>query len=341
MHSNFQQVARWQPGQRRLGWIATDSFRVTIQGALALLCLWTTVRADERPEPALVEYERQWGGLVKRINQYYNGPVIRALSYPFEGKAEETGRGIDLLLSEVSALSKPAALPPVAEADRINRLAFLQWLKVRLLSEMQRGRQNLDTSKERIALSEDVVRNADAALRWIEMARTQEPSSPGSEWIARSRIADHTWTLKAQAHAILWSLGVEKTKNRSAARAAWYSVSSLYASQYPPATDELEKIVMPYLQDPSNIPHAMLLGIGMLLVGLILVFAFKKKPNPIQIWVLRAFICIGAGLAASGIHGNLHLEYNGWISAGGAMGVVVLFYLVNPPALVPAEPNKP
>lgn len=79
-----------------------------------------------------------------------------------------------------------------------------------------------------------------------------------------------------------------------------------------------------------------LLGLFLLILGVVLGFVFST-PTPLQIFLIRALVALGAGGIGSVIPGilniNVGLGTKLAISAGGALAVLVLLYIVNPPEL--------
>jgi len=82
----------------------------------------------------------------------------------------------------------------------------------------------------------------------------------------------------------------------------------------------------------QNIPAV--IGLFLLLVALALGFAYPD-PTEFQIFLIRAVFSLGAGGVASVIPGffqfNAGLGAKFGISAGGALAVLALMYIVNPP----------
>jgi hypothetical protein len=79
-----------------------------------------------------------------------------------------------------------------------------------------------------------------------------------------------------------------------------------------------------------------LLGLFLLVLGVVLGFVFST-PTPLQIFLIRALVALGAGGVASVIPGFLKIDVGLGtklaISAGGALAVLLLMYIFNPPEL--------
>ncbi len=85
---------------------------------------------------------------------------------------------------------------------------------------------------------------------------------------------------------------------------------------------------------------------GLTFIVLLLVIAvFIPKPSVFQIFVFRVVLALAAAAFGATIPGFLKIDVPLWgkglISAGGALGLFVLIYQVNPPALMTETKPKP
>src|ERR1700746_351160 len=88
---------------------------------------------------------------------------------------------------------------------------------------------------------------------------------------------------------------------------------------------------------------AFILG-GVFVIVLLIVALAVPTPTEFQLFVFRVILALAAGGVAALIPGFFHIEsktalYS--VRAGGALGVFLLVYLVNPPALLHAERHQP
>jgi TolB-like protein len=81
--------------------------------------------------------------------------------------------------------------------------------------------------------------------------------------------------------------------------------------------------------DPSTLFY---IGLGLLAVSVSLAIIYPR-PTPFQMLVFRGLFAFSAAAIASSIPGFLKFESQ-IVSAGGALGVFVLIYLLNPPRLI-------
>ncbi|MBK8567800.1 MAG: hypothetical protein IPN76_31900 [Saprospiraceae bacterium] len=83
-------------------------------------------------------------------------------------------------------------------------------------------------------------------------------------------------------------------------------------------------------QKPSNI--AWIVGLA-LLVGMVLLLVFVPCPTDAQFFAFRLLLALAAGGLATLLPGMFGLDLNNGTKAAGALGIMVLIYLVNPGTL--------
>jgi hypothetical protein len=104
----------------------------------------------------------------------------------------------------------------------------------------------------------------------------------------------------------------------------------------PPPSDESGRIASPEGQE-GIAWRKWCIGVGglMMLLSLLLSVLFPVQPGALYL-NNRAFMALGGGLMAGGLLGFLNIEIKALkqsITAGGGVGVFVLLFLVNPPAM--------
>ena len=84
-------------------------------------------------------------------------------------------------------------------------------------------------------------------------------------------------------------------------------------------------------------------ALGVACLAIMLAIAFiTKNPTELQVFVFRIVISVGVGGIAAVLPGGLTIKIPPSIHACGAVGLVVLVYMVNPPNLIGpnSEPNS-
>jgi len=77
------------------------------------------------------------------------------------------------------------------------------------------------------------------------------------------------------------------------------------------------------------------LGIGAVLVIMSFAFAmFMDNPSQFKIFIIRSTFAVGCAALASFVPGWINVNINGFIKAGGAIAIILIFYFFNPPAML-------
>jgi YD repeat-containing protein len=94
-----------------------------------------------------------------------------------------------------------------------------------------------------------------------------------------------------------------------------------------------------FIEDNWEKIASLILGVVFIII-LLVVALFIKEPTEFQVFVFRVVLSIAAAGFAATIPGVLHININKTVKAGGALGVLVLVYLFNPPSLVVDSPGR-
>lgn len=85
--------------------------------------------------------------------------------------------------------------------------------------------------------------------------------------------------------------------------------------------------------EPSN--HYITLIIGGVLIALSFFSAMLiDNPSALKVFMIRGLFAVGCSACSSFIPGWLNINLNGYLKAGGAIGVLLIFYFFNPPAMI-------
>lgn len=77
------------------------------------------------------------------------------------------------------------------------------------------------------------------------------------------------------------------------------------------------------------------LAIGSVLVILSFAFAmFMNNPSQLKIFIIRSTFAVGCAALASFIPGWINVNIKGYVKAGGAIAIILIFYFFNPPAML-------
>jgi hypothetical protein len=254
----------------------------------------------------------------------------------------ETTKFLDDLnakLEELDSMTGSPPLPPAFDADKLRVSAFLVLMKYRILKE--RRKSNTGSGKgnsfPEIAkgLAQTILSHAEEGLKLAQQAAdpaNSETSPEQRNWMRREKLPGYLQYLKAHGYAILVDEGVDVAANTRKALEAWKMVEAAYEASPPDPADVLAAIIDPPVPPPvtGGMTQVGWIGLGMMTLGLLLPWFTKPKTHQ-AVWVLRAFVAVGGACLASDIPGILHVEINKMVAAGGAMAVIVILYLLNPP----------
>ncbi|EEW5780051.1 hypothetical protein ACR47K_003341 [Escherichia coli] len=77
------------------------------------------------------------------------------------------------------------------------------------------------------------------------------------------------------------------------------------------------------------------LSIGSVLVIMSFAFAmFMDNPSYFKIFIIRSTFAVGCAALASFVPGWINVNVKGYVKAGGAIAIILIFYFFNPPAML-------
>jgi hypothetical protein len=265
---------------------------------------------------------------------------LYAVQYPNDSKSRELPKKLDQLADQFKALPNPPLLPTVACAERDRSIAFLLIAKARYYGASETA--EIDYKRERFELASAALGEIKSSRSWL--ARALEPSDPDfspemKSAIEKSHINDNLSALAATAYSIIWVVKNDAAA-KNAARTEWTNVSGDYRRDYYPPAPEVMTTLDLGPQKPITGAMTAIAWVGVGLIVLALIAAiFVSKADLFQQWAVRVVFAIGAAMAATVITGLLNINLPKWgIVAGGALGIIVLIYLFNPPAINPPPP---
>ncbi len=251
----------------------------------------------------------------------------------------ETTKFLDDLnakLEELESMPGSPPLPPVFGADKLRVGAFLVLMKYRILKErLGKGNSFPDIAK---GLAQTILNHAEQGLKLAQKAAepTNSETSPEQRnWMRTEKLPGYLHYLKAHGYAMLADEGVDAAANTEKALEAWKTAKGLYDNKPPDAADVLAKFIDPPKSQPpppvkGGMTQVSWIGLAMLTLGLVLTYFFKPKTRQ-GAWTVRAFVALGGACLATVIPGLLNIQISEVVAAGGALAVIVIFYLLNPP----------
>ncbi|MEY2539905.1 MAG: hypothetical protein QOG67_3645 [Verrucomicrobiota bacterium] len=280
----------------------------------------------------------EFNAISAEIQNKVRASFYEATAFPESNAARQLPDIVDSLSRRLSNLPGPPIVLKIVEADKHRLLAYLSLAEARIygaLADSGRAPHNEDFKSKRTQLARAALENLRVANKWL--AEAQSPADPefSSELaskITKSRILPHIHALEATAYSILWVLEGKKS-DRSAARASWSQIADVgFLSEYDQPASEVEKTldIKGGKQKAGGMNAVSWVGIGLLVLGLIAA-VFVTNANTFQQWAVRVIIAIGAAMTATVIPGLLNINIPEYIAAGGALAVIVLIYLFNPP----------
>jgi hypothetical protein len=273
------------------------------------------------------------------IQKNVRGPFFEATAFPSSDVARQLPETIHELSTRLESIPDPPDVPKIIGADKHRLLAYLYIAEARLdgaLADSKPVPGNDDFRLQRTKLARASLQELSKASKFLQEAENPSDSEYSAELksaIQKSQIHPHIQILKVTAHSILWIFERNKA-DKKAAREAWSQIGDAqFQSEYGPSP-EVEKTldIGPPQANPASMTPVSWTGIALLVVGLIAAI-FVRNANLFQQWAVRVIIAIGAAMAATVIPGLLNINIPGYIAAGGALAVIVLIYLRNPPTI--------
>jgi hypothetical protein len=263
---------------------------------------------------------------------------FRAVAAPGNAYAEQLMHDLAECEDRLIALNESSQVPPIFAAEKYRRIALVAILQARIWRERITSHQtptSMHVNAERSRLATEATDAIQKARYWIDVAKDPSNSSQAADdlrsQIKESEIEPHVTSLEATAHAIKWEID-HRFADREAAQAAWKKLPAAYRREYYPPSPELADVLGITSDESGHMTLVAWTGIGLLILAVTLVFVFGH-PSAIQIWVIRVVVALGATLLASVVPGFLNVNISGYITAGGTLAALIIFYWFNPPKL--------
>lgn len=295
------------------------------------------VSAADDPHAAFKSVQQRIEGQIKPA---YHAALLE------DPRSAEALRFLDQVrgvVDELRALPQPPAVPPIFAADAHRMLAFLHLaeagiLQLRKLPEF--AAQGVSPDNERVILAEKALRECELSTNWlwkIERPGSGELTPELGRAIERSEIKAYLSLYQCTAHAILWDVK-QLEHDRKAAIEAWNRVPVAMRSR-PPPPEVVKAVGLNPDPDPKDtMTMISWSGIGLVVLGVGIAIV-RREATVFQQWAVRVLIALGAAMAATVVPGLLNIKVPGYVAAGGALAVIVLVYLLNPPALPKDTPD--
>lgn len=280
----------------------------------------------------------QLGSLRTAIQETLQPRLREAISQPSNPRnaqiLEETKQMIDGIRH---ALDLPR-MNEVCSADAYRMIAFLEVMLARLQGERvayQTGPPGVDPNIEIASYATFALSDVKASRKHIDLAR-QPNSNIDPQWInwmISEDVPGHLLHLEAHAHAMLWKTGRGESE-RAAARAAWQAASlTPFGKKNTQPSPELANALALYRlgEDPHLMTTLVGIGVGLMLLAVVIAICVPR-PTSFQMFVFRIVAALGAAGIGAVLPGFIGFK-TASVTAGGAVALFVLIYLVNPPRL--------
>ena len=297
-----------------------------------------TTPAVPRETPATDAARLEFAAISSEIQSKVRTSFYEATAFPESNAARQLPDTIHALSNRLLNLPGPPTISKIIEADKHRLLAYLSLAEARIygaLADSGRAPNGDNFKTERTQLARSALQDLAVANKWLR--ETEKPTDPEysadrAAKISKSRIHPHIHALEATAYSILYVLEGNKS-DRKAAREAWRQITNVqFLSEFDqPAPEVAETLdIGPRTRNPAGMTAVSWVGISLLVLGLIAAI-FVKNANTFQQWAVRVIIAIGAAMTATVVPGLLNVNIPEYIAAGGALAVIVLIYLFNPP----------
>lgn len=282
----------------------------------------------------------EFNEICTQIQKEIRTQFYEATAFPDSSLARDLPDTIHAVAGRLKALPDPPGIPKIIGADKHRRLAYLCLAEARIygaLADSARPPNGDRFIAQRTSLARTALTELSEAKKWLRIAEDNSDSEYFPELgtaIEKSRIKPHIYNLEATAYSILWVL--EKNKaDKAAARTAWSQIQDVkFQSDFrEPAPEVAETLdINPDKRNLGGMTAVSWAGIVLLLVGLVAAI-FVSNASAFQQWAVRVIIAIGAAMTATVIPGLLNINIPTYVAAGGALAVIVLIYLFNPPKI--------
>lgn len=272
------------------------------------------------------------------LREIFQPRLREAISQPSNPGNAQVVEDTKDIIAKLRELPQPPALNVVANADRYRMIAFLEVMLARLQSERfayQSGPPGVDPSTEVGAFARAALSDIATSNQQVEEARRPDSNTSPEwlQWMNREDIPGHLLHLEAHAHAMVWKVTSEESQ-RAAARSTWQAASlTPFGKKNTQPSPELANALALYRlgEDPRLMTTLIWIGVGMMAVAVIIAL-FVPHPSSFQMFVFRILAALGAAGIGAVLPGFIGFKTPS-ITAGGAVALFVLIYLVNPPKL--------
>jgi hypothetical protein len=280
----------------------------------------------------------QLGSVVQTIQQNIQPRLREAISQPSAPRTIETAEDTKSTIARLRLIAQPPALDFVSNANRYRMIAFLEVMLARLESERiayMSGPPGINPTQEFLNYARFSL--DDIAKARHEAQKAEDPDSKVDpellQWMKREDILGHLLHLEAHAHAMIWVATGQKSE-RAAARTAWAAAAQTpFGKKNMQPSPELANALdlYPWYADPHLIMTLLWVGVGLIAAGVVIAL-FVPHPSSFQMFVFRIVASLGAAGIGASLPGFIGFKTPA-VTAGGAVALFVLIYLVNPPRL--------
>ena len=242
------------------------------------------------------------------------------------------------IIERLRQLPQPPHLNFVASANRYRMIAFLEVMLARLQSERfayQSGPPGVDPATEVSSFAHAALADIATSNQQIDEARRPDSNTSPEwlQWMNSEDIPGHLSHLEAHAHAMVWKVTGQESE-RAAAHTAWQAASiTTFGKKNTQPSPELANALDIYRpgEDPHLVTTLVWIGVGMMAVAVIIAL-FVPHPTSFQMFIFRILAALGAAGIGAALPGFIGFK-SASVTAGGAVALLVLIYLVNPPRL--------
>ena len=288
--------------------------------------------------PSTIEGSSDLSSLVDQIRRDIQPRLREAVGQPSDPRTLQTMEDTRRMVQAMRQIASFPRLDWVSSANRYRMIAFLEVMLARVEGERiayQSGSPGVDPNHGMLLYAKAALADIATGREHIRQALQPEFQTAPEliEWMHKEDIPGHLLHLEAHAYAMLWKATGQQS-DRDAARKSWAAASETsFGKKNTQPSPELANALDLYRRGEDPRLMATLLWIGVGLISLTVVIAlFVPRPTSFQMFVFRIVASLGAAGVGASLPGFLGFK-SATVSAGGAVGLLVLIYLVNPPRL--------
>ena len=303
-------------------------------GAPILMC--STSNAAE--PTATSDPSAELGKLVQTIQENIQPRLREAISQPSSPRSSKTAEDAESTIEHLRFIAQPPELDLVSDTNRYRMIAFLEVMLARLESERiayTSGAPGINPTQQFLNYArsslDDIAKARHEAEKAEELQSKIDPEL--LQWMKHEDILGHLLHLEAHAHAMIW-IATGQPNERAAAQAAWAAAAQTpFGKKNMQPSPELAKAldIYPWYADPHLIMTLLWVGVGLIAAGVVIAL-FVPHPSSFQMFVFRILAALGAAGIGASLPGFIGFKTPA-VTAGGAVALFVLIYLVNPPRL--------